>query len=119
MTKSQPKDSKNKVGLVRYSGCLFGVSKPSAVQCNHRTIMAEADSSSSSSDGEPSPSLASIAENLQRSAIQSARTVQHSSSTHFRAFQVSPSSSLDLVYYLRYTECKIISPYLLDLCFSW
>ncbi|KAH1243350.1 RGS1-HXK1-interacting protein 1 [Glycine max] len=87
MTKSQPKDSKNKVGLVRYSGCLFGVSKPSAVQCNHRTIMAEADSSSSSSDGEPSPSLASIAENLQRSAIQSARTVQHSTINHFRAFQ--------------------------------
>ncbi|KAL5193173.1 RGS1-HXK1-interacting protein 1 [Glycine soja] len=48
--------------------------------------MAETDSSSSS-DGEPSQSLASIAENLQRSAIQSARTVQHSSSTHFRAFQ--------------------------------
>ncbi|KAG5023636.1 hypothetical protein JHK82_019538 [Glycine max] len=49
--------------------------------------MAEADSSSSSSDGEPSPSLASIAENLQRSAIQSARTVQHSTINHFRAFQ--------------------------------
>ncbi|RZC04171.1 RGS1-HXK1-interacting protein 1 [Glycine soja] len=49
--------------------------------------MAEADSSSSSSDGEPSPSLASIAENLQRSAIQSARTVQHSTTNHFRAFQ--------------------------------
>ncbi|TKY58950.1 hypothetical protein E2542_SST16025 [Spatholobus suberectus] len=52
--------------------------------------MAKADSSSSSdgdASSEPAPSLASLAENLQRSAIQSARTMQHSSSTHFRAFQ--------------------------------
>ncbi|KAG4906392.1 hypothetical protein JHK84_054901 [Glycine max] len=55
--------------------------------------MAETDSSSSS-DGEPSQSLASIAENLQRSAIQSARTVQHSSSTHFRAFQGTKQASV-------------------------
>ncbi|XP_020211802.1 RGS1-HXK1-interacting protein 1 [Cajanus cajan] len=53
--------------------------------------MEKADSSSSS-DGDASSeaapsSLVSIAENLQRSAIQSARNVQHSSSTHFRAFQ--------------------------------
>jgi len=32
-----------------------------------------------------------MAENFQRSAIESARTVQHSSSTHFRTFQVSSS----------------------------
>nr|XP_007157828.1 hypothetical protein PHAVU_002G101500g [Phaseolus vulgaris]ESW29822.1 hypothetical protein PHAVU_002G101500g [Phaseolus vulgaris] len=54
--------------------------------------MAKADSSTSS-DGDASldaaPSLATIAENLQRSAIQSARTVQHSSSTQFHAFQNS------------------------------
>ncbi|KAJ1414064.1 hypothetical protein SESBI_19142 [Sesbania bispinosa] len=50
---------------------------------------------SSSSDGDPSSpptsetaaSLASIAEDLQRSAIQSARTMQQNSSTHFRTFQ--------------------------------
>ncbi|XP_027917375.1 RGS1-HXK1-interacting protein 1 [Vigna unguiculata] len=55
--------------------------------------MAKADSSSSS-DGDTSPesappSLATIAENLQRSALQSARTVQHSSTTQFHAFQNS------------------------------
>ncbi|CAJ1939716.1 unnamed protein product [Sphenostylis stenocarpa] len=52
--------------------------------------MAKEDSSSSSDvdvSSEPAPSLASIAENLHRSAIESARTVQQSSSTHFRAFQ--------------------------------
>ncbi|XP_027347084.1 RGS1-HXK1-interacting protein 1 isoform X2 [Abrus precatorius] len=54
--------------------------------------MSQGDSSSSkSSDGDASSeaaaSLASIAENLQRSAIESARAVQHNSSTHFRAFQ--------------------------------
>ncbi|KAK7400700.1 hypothetical protein VNO78_11973 [Psophocarpus tetragonolobus] len=52
--------------------------------------MAKEDSSSSSdgdASSESAQSLASIAENLQRSAIQSARTVQHSSSTQFRAFQ--------------------------------
>ncbi|KAL2344644.1 hypothetical protein Fmac_005929 [Flemingia macrophylla] len=53
--------------------------------------------SSFSSDGEASSqpassSLAAIAENLQRSAIESARTVQHSSSTHFSAFQSICSS---------------------------
>ncbi|KAK7362459.1 hypothetical protein VNO77_04573 [Canavalia gladiata] len=67
-----------------------------AVQPAPHQRMAEADSSSSS-DGntsssptpEPAASLASIAENLQRSVIESARTVQHNSSTHFRAFQNS------------------------------
>ncbi|XP_061360361.1 RGS1-HXK1-interacting protein 1 [Gastrolobium bilobum] len=44
-------------------------------------------SSSDSPTSESAASLASIAENLQRSAIQSARTVQHNSSNRFRAFQ--------------------------------
>ncbi|KAK7317926.1 hypothetical protein RJT34_02558 [Clitoria ternatea] len=56
-----------------------------AVQCNPRP-MAKPDSPSSS-DGDASSSLASIADNLQRSAIQSARSVQQNSSTQFRAFQ--------------------------------
>jgi hypothetical protein len=60
--------------------------------------MAETDSSSSSnavaeepssSPTSASASLASMAENFQRSAIESARTVQHTSSTQFRTFQVS------------------------------
>ncbi|BAT74805.1 RGS1-HXK1-interacting protein 1 [Vigna umbellata] len=53
--------------------------------------MAKADSSSSDGDTSPAstPSLATMAENLQRSAIQSARTVQHSSTTQFHAFQNS------------------------------
>ncbi|KAJ1393920.1 hypothetical protein SESBI_34597 [Sesbania bispinosa] len=61
--------------------------------------MAPTDSSSSDGDASSPPtsetaaSLASIAENLQRSAIQSARTMQQNSSTHFRTFQVSSSSS--------------------------
>lgn len=41
----------------------------------------------SSSPPPPSASLASMAENFQRSAIESARTVQHNSTTHFRTFQ--------------------------------
>ncbi|KAK2434380.1 RGS1-HXK1-interacting protein [Trifolium repens] len=58
--------------------------------------MAETDSSSSSnavaeeassSPTSASASLASMAENFQRSAIESARTVQHTSSTQFRTFQ--------------------------------
>ncbi|KAI5387292.1 RGS1-HXK1-interacting protein 1 [Lathyrus oleraceus] len=56
--------------------------------------MAETDSLSSSNGEDASPlptsasaSLSSIAENFQRSAIESARTMQHSSSTHFHTFQ--------------------------------
>ncbi|GAU28926.1 hypothetical protein TSUD_59370 [Trifolium subterraneum] len=58
--------------------------------------MAETDSLSSSNAEEASSSptsaaasLASMAENFQRSAIESARTVQHTSSTQFRTVQVS------------------------------
>ncbi|PNY06491.1 hypothetical protein L195_g002958 [Trifolium pratense] len=58
--------------------------------------MAETDSSSSSnaeevvssSPASASASLVSMAENFQRSAIESARTVQHTSSTQFRTFQL-------------------------------
>ncbi|GAU28925.1 hypothetical protein TSUD_59360 [Trifolium subterraneum] len=56
--------------------------------------MAETDSLSSSNAEEASSSptsaaasLASMAENFQRSAIESARTVQHTSSTQFRTVQ--------------------------------
>lgn len=82
--------------------------------------MAETDSSSSlngdaSSSPTPTPtsvSLASIAENFQRSAIESARTVQHTSSTHFRTFQVSslfPSPYVTVLWLLP-------SPYFTGLC---